>query len=186
MQSVPTNPNFTINNFDIIRLFAALQVAHFHIVHIMDVGIPTWYGELIRMLGLFPGVPVFFFISGFLISKSWEKNPDIRIYSANRLLRIYPALLVAVTLSFLFINLSGYVEQTAPRMLELVTLFLAKATFFQFYNPDFMRGYGDGVMNGSLWTICVELQFYVLTPMFYFLLLRRFNGHLSVILLIAF
>jgi peptidoglycan/LPS O-acetylase OafA/YrhL len=46
-------------------------------------------------------------------------------------------------------------------------------TFLQFYNPEFMRGFGVGVLNGALWTIAVELQFYVLTPVLVWLLMRR-------------
>jgi peptidoglycan/LPS O-acetylase OafA/YrhL len=41
---------------------------------------------------------------------------------------------------------------------------LAQLSIVQFYNPDFLRGYGVGVLNGSLWTISVELQFYVMLP----------------------
>ena len=44
----------------------------------------------------------------------------------------------------------------------------------QSYNPAFMHEYGSGVLNGSLWTISVELQFYILTPMIY-VVLRRFS-----------
>ena len=36
-----------------------------------------------------------------------------------------------------------------------------------------MRAYGDGVLNGSLWTITVEIQFYLLIPVLFFLLSRK-------------
>lgn len=186
MHSAKANPTFTVNNFDLIRLFAALQVAHFHIVHIMQIDVPGWYAELIRVLGLFPGVPIFFFISGFLISKSWEKNADVKAYGLNRILRIYPALFIVVSLSFILINVSGYVQHSEPSFGQLATLFIAKSTIFQFYNPDFMRGYGDGVMNGSLWTISVELQFYVLTPILYFLMFRTSSSNWKLVISIVF
>lgn len=36
-----------------------------------------------------------------------------------------------------------------------------QGTVFQFWTPDFLRGYGCGTPNGSLWTICVLVQFYI-------------------------
>ena len=44
---------------------------------------------------------------------------------------------------------------------------VTQLSFLQFYNPTFMDGFGNGVLNGSLWTISVELQFYVITPLLY-------------------
>ena len=81
---------------------------------------------------------------------------------------------------------TGYLSQTDASFWDLLKLFFAKVTFLQFYNPDFMRQFGDGVLNGSLWTICVELQFYVLIPIIYAAFAK--NNHLSnktVIILIG-
>jgi len=54
------------NNFDLIRLFAALQVVVTH----GDRFILNWGGVLSPVLEFIPGVPIFFLISGFLISAS--------------------------------------------------------------------------------------------------------------------
>lgn len=186
---IESRKRFSENNFDLIRLFASLQVVHFHIISIMGVSVVKSHGVLNEFFGIFPGVPIFFFISGYLISKSWENSPSIKAYLINRVLRIYPALIIAVTLSFFFIHISGYARQVNPTLYEQVLLFIAKCTIFQFYNPDFMRQYGDGVMNGSLWTITVELQFYFMVPAMY-LFLKVFRSlsatHFISILILIF
>ena len=35
------------------------------------------------------------------------------------------------------------------------------------YTPDFLKNYGFGSYNGSLWTIPIELQFYIVLPITY-------------------
>ena len=156
------------NAFDLIRLLAALQVAIVHATEYLAPALShSWW---IRSLALFPGVPVFFFISGLLISRSYETNDNLREYAANRALRIFPALVVCVALNLVAVASTGYFEQVSASTAEIVLLGIAKSTFLQFYNPRFMRGFGDGVLNGSLWTICVELQFYCVVPLLYRLL----------------
>lgn len=159
------NIHFSRNNIDLIRLFAALQVAVYHSVEIMA---PSWADSFgMQLLALFPGVPIFFFISGFLISRSYEKNSILAEYGRNRALRIFPALHVCVIFNLALVGLTGYFTLVDASFTDVVVLYLAKTTILQFYNPEFMRGFGDGVLNGSLWTICVELQFYVLVPLLY-------------------
>ena len=55
------------NNFDLIGLFAALQVAIIHTIAHLDLDIH------IPLLEYFPGIPIFFFVSGFLINLSFER-----------------------------------------------------------------------------------------------------------------
>ena len=153
------------NNFDLIRLAAALQVALIHAAADLRVSAPTWPFRAIA--DLFPGVPIFFFISGFLISKSFEKNSVLREYLQNRFLRIYPGLVVCFLLSLGSVALTGYFSTIHASPADVLLWIGAQLSVAQFYNPEFMRHYGLGVLNGSTWTITVELQFYVLVPLMY-------------------
>lgn len=153
------------NNFDLIRLLAALQVAFLHVLHTLTPELSTTTPA--QILEVFPGVPIFFFISGLLISRSYERTRTQGEYFRNRALRIFPALHVCVLLNILIIFATGYFQDIDASWTQIAVLYLAKTTIFQFYNPEFMRHFGDGVLNGSLWTICVELQFYLLTPILY-------------------
>ncbi len=157
--------NIKYNNFDLIRLFAALQVALIHSAY--HINVDEQFKALLGFLELLPGVPIFFFVSGFLISLSYEKNSILKEYGLNRFLRIYPALVICILLSFLSVYLVGYLSDQNFVVWRAIAWLAGQLTFFQFYNPDFMRGYGVGVLNGSLWTITVELQFYLIVPVLY-------------------
>jgi peptidoglycan/LPS O-acetylase OafA/YrhL len=137
---------------------------------------------------LFPGVPIFFFISGFLISKSYENSLNIISYVQNRILRIYPALIICVSISILSVWLLGYFKNTNVGISDILVWFSAQVSIIQFYNPSFMRAYGVGTLNGSLWTITVELQFYILVPILYrlFSLGKGNEKNISMIALVVF
>jgi peptidoglycan/LPS O-acetylase OafA/YrhL len=175
------------NNFDLIRLGAAVQVALLHVTHSLSVGYST--APWARLLEVFPGVPIFFFISGLLISRSYERSKSLKDYALNRTLRIFPGLHVCVLLNIIAVAATGYFGTVRAGLPEVAALYLAKTTIVQFYNPAFMRGFGDGVLNGSLWTICVELQFYVLIPLIYRLFVSshktRSDLTLAVLLLVS-
>jgi len=156
---------FRENSLDAMRLLAAAQVAVLHARDFMFPNSPD--SLLLEILRLFPGVPIFFFVSGYLISKSYESTPALKEYAKNRIFRLYPALMICVAVNILMVWSTGYLKTQSATPQDVLLLFFAKASFLQFYNPDFMRAFGDGVLNGSLWTICVELQFYILTPIVY-------------------
>ena len=73
------------NNLELLRLIFAMQVLIQHSSEHLGYGIP----EIIKY---FPGVPAFFFVSGFLINTSYLNAPGFR-YFQNRFLRVFPGLL---------------------------------------------------------------------------------------------
>jgi peptidoglycan/LPS O-acetylase OafA/YrhL len=146
------------NNFDLLRLLAAAQVLVTHSCSHLGVALPAW----LAWIGVFPGVPIFFVISGFLVSESFERS-TLSQYAINRALRIFPGLWGCLGVSILIAYVWGDVTVDAKWI-------AAQMTVVQFYNPDYLRDFGIGVLNGSLWTIPVELQFYIALPLIYWLL----------------
>lgn len=161
--AVTHSPRDTRNNFDLIRLAAAAQVAVTHSAEHLGIHSP-----LIEALKFFPGVPIFFLISGFLIYQSFvnARVDRYRSYATNRVLRLYPALFLCFAVSVLSVWATGYFDRAFDAR-QMAVWAVTTLTAFQFYSPPFLRDYGVGAINGSLWTIAVELQFYVLTPLLY-------------------
>jgi peptidoglycan/LPS O-acetylase OafA/YrhL len=160
------------NQFNLLRLIAACQVL---VVH----GLNHLYysGPLVDALKLIPGVPVFFFISGLLIHQAYvrsrARSPGLGAFFRNRALRIFPALWCVVLASAVMLTVVGYLQLTDWRAPSFWAWLFAQLSFAQFYNPDFLRGFGAGVLNGALWTISVELQFYLLMPVLAWLMARH-------------
>ncbi len=148
------------NNFDLLRILAALQVAIIHSAVHLKLG----FGPFLNALSMFPGVPVFFVISGFLVSESLERS-TLQTYFVKRALRIFPGMWMCLVVSIVIAAAFG-VSFAHPTVVPWV---LGQLTIVQFYNPDFLRSFGVGVLNGSLWTIPVELQFYLVLPVIYWL-----------------
>lgn len=172
------------NALDLIRLIAAIQVAFTHTAEMLQLGmVDSWWFPILHF---FPGVPIFFFVSGYLISRSYERSPNLFSYGKNRFLRIFPALWVCVVFNILLVATTGYFYINNVSLIDILILGGAKSSFLQFYNPDYMRQFGDGVLNGSLWTITVELQFYFIVPFLYKLLIDRFQQtNLLILVLVA-
>lgn len=178
------------NCFDVIRIFAALQVILFHyIAHFQITSFPVYAG---RFFHLFSGVVIFFAISSFLITASYERcieqkgeKEGKKEYIRKRLLRIYPPLWLAFGVSCICIV--GLFDWSIlfSSIKQLVIWVVASITCAQFYTPDVLREYGVGAPNGSLWTICVELQFYIVILLTYKFLKKASNKIWILLLLTA-
>ena len=153
------------NNFDIVRLLLALLVV---LVHCYDL---SYQPHLIFLKWAFNSrmaVEGFFAISGFLIFASYERAKTLREYCANRAWRILPGywLSTIVCLLIAFCHGSFHVGK----------FLFANFTFLTFLQPNiagvFTHNPGNDAMNGALWTIKVEVMFYVAVPMIVWLCRR--------------
>jgi len=170
------------NNFDLIRLLAAFQVLIWHGSVHFELS-ETLY-DILVVIYHFPGVPIFFTISGFLISFSLERNKfNLKQYFTNRGLRIFPALWVCTILTALLLLIFDKIGSSK----DFITWFVAQITFFQFYASESLKTWGTGHPNGSLWSIAVELQFYFALPLILYLInLSKNKLIINLLLLLVF
>lgn len=140
--------------------------------------------DFLVVLYHFPGVPIFFTISGFLISFSLERNNfNLKQYFKNRSLRIFPALWVCTLLTAVLLFGFGKIANAK----DFITWFVAQITFFQFYASESLKQWGTGHPNGSLWSIAVELQFYLVLPVILYLInISKNRLFVNVSLLVVF
>ncbi len=151
----PGNPRFP--RFDSLRAIAALSVLLGHTV--------TQHYTLSEHRKLFlgavqvadQGVAIFFLISGFLLYRPFlvarlgGRPIRLRDYARRRFLRIVPAYWVALSLFLL----AGFVTGVTGRN------WWEFYGFAQVYSP---QSIASGI--GVAWTLCIEVSFYVILPLF--------------------
>ncbi len=140
---------------------ACIQVLLGHLQEHLELSLPEW---IKAPIGIFHGVPIFFILSGYLIFISLLKSSDWKQYFDKRILRLYPELWICVLASLLSIAI--FYDANVP-FLDYIKFGFTQGTVFQFWTPDSLRGYGCGVPNGSLWTITVIVQFYIVIWLFF-------------------
>lgn len=154
-------PAHPANNFDFVRIVAATLVLYSHQYALSGQMEPSFFG--LHSFGGF-AVLIFFAISGYLVTQSWYSDPNILRFALRRLLRIWPALAVVVTLTALVL---GPVVSSLPAAdyyahggtwqyflnLRFIAVYILPEAFVK--NP-----YPLGV-NGSIWTIPIEVLCYL-------------------------
>ncbi|WP_066333902.1 acyltransferase family protein [Azohydromonas lata] len=159
------------NNFNLVRLLAALLVIYSHSYAwtqggewlARHVGGVTHAGEL--------SVVVFFFISGALVTKSLAESRSVGAYLVKRATRIYPALIVCclfvayfVTWAFGGTDLGSVLHDSNIRR-------YFTANSIGLWNIHFVPGvfetHPQKGLNGSLWSITLELRLYLFLALLY-------------------
>ena len=159
------------NNFDAIRLVAALSVILSHAIFIsqgVEANDPL---NLLTgnqcMLGL-AGVFVFFAVSGFLITQSFEQTQSPLRYLVKRCLRIFPAYYVCLILTALVLgpivttlSVSDYFHRPEPWN------YLFYNSFFDIRIHElpgvlFVNNAVGLEVNGALWSLGCEFDMYLM------------------------
>jgi peptidoglycan/LPS O-acetylase OafA/YrhL len=159
------------NNFDALRLVAAASVVFSHSFLIaegtQDHEWLIWLTGNQSILGLV-GVFVFFAISGFLVTQSFEETGDPLRFLAKRALRIFPGLFVATLLSaFVLAPIVTTLRPGAflgrPEPYEYVIgNTLLDQTVHELPGVMFVNNPVGLEINGSLWTLRLEFAMYLM------------------------
>ena len=152
------------NNFDAVRLFAAIVVIYGHGLDLTGSPVPGfWNGPFARL-----GLDIFFCVSGYLVTRSWDRQPAAMEFALKRALRLMPGLFVCVLLTAFVL---GPLMTTLPlaryalRWQSWEYLF-NMALHLQLYLPGVfthLRGYG--AVNGSFWSLFPEVLCYLTVPL---------------------
>jgi peptidoglycan/LPS O-acetylase OafA/YrhL len=115
------------------------------------------------------GVTLFMVISGFILAHiAGDAEVDVLKFYLNRVLRIYPL--------FIFIVALGYFVTPDPRETQNgIDFVLALLPISNLYRLHY------GTYGGMMWSIAVELQFYLLFPFLWRLLRARASVGLTLI-----
>jgi peptidoglycan/LPS O-acetylase OafA/YrhL len=166
MHSLAARSHGRDNNFQLIRLLAATSVVFFHSYALTNhwTDEPLWRRVPELNFGAL-GVACFFVISGFLVTQSWLARERVVPFVAARALRIYPALMGAVALTLLLAWMSGTlplgVFLTDPQTLDYI-VHVTPAWDMRHQLPGAFPGNPiPHDVNGSLWTLPVELRLYI-------------------------
>jgi peptidoglycan/LPS O-acetylase OafA/YrhL len=141
---------------DSLRAIAALAIVAFHAGLYAGVANSTSIASRI-VANLQVGVPIFFLISGFLLYRPFARArlegvsaPRTGAYAWRRFLRIVPAYWVALTLAAVVGVAGSFTLWHAP----------VYYGFAQIYRTS---TYAGGL--GQAWTLCVEVTFYAMLPL---------------------
>ena len=152
---------------DGLRGIAVLMVVWYHVWQI------SWLSAPLPMLQFIPesgflGVDIFFFISGFVISYPFvqatleaKRRPTWAHFAYRRAVKIVPSYFLSIALMYAI----GYAatQGGGGPAFDITTHVL-------FIHNWFAQSYGS--INGVLWTLAVEVQFYVLFPLLSLVFLR--------------
>ncbi len=162
------------NNFDFLRFFFAISVVFNHFYVLAGNSNCFW------PISSSKAVAGFFIISGFLVTWSYCNNSNIRDYFKKRAKRIMPAyyaIVISCALFLCFISTLSFSQYfQSPHFFKYLA---ANFSFLNFIEPSLPGVFSENQMqavNGSLWTIKVEIALYFCVPVYCFLARKMNKG----------
>jgi len=154
-----------------IRAVAALLVVATHAAYTTGKYTHGYAGLIYSRMEI--GVPIFFVLSGFLLFGPWvnatasgDAPPSVRRYAWHRVRRIMPAYVVTVLVAY-----AVYHFRTAgPNPGHTWTGLFRNLTLSQIYTDNYLYSYLHQGLT-QMWSLAVEVAFYVALPLLAYLLL---------------
>lgn len=158
------------NNFNLLRLLFALMVVVYHAVVLP--GLPAWkQAEGWLSVGAEIGVQGFFVLSGYLVWASLERSASLGLYAEKRARRLLPGYITVV----LACAAAALILVPAARAdLAGVAKYVGwNLSFLNFLAPNLPGVFETNPVtdiNGALWTLKIEVMFYLILPLLAFIL----------------
>ena len=142
-----------LQEIDLLRFLAALAVVFYHYTFLANTGhglvVGAWPELAVYSRYGYLGVELFFMISGFVILLS-AQGRSTGAFVRSRIIRLYPAYWLGVTLTAIVLAFWGEGRQTVT-----IGQYLANLTMLQ-------KFVGIRHIDGVYWTLVVEMKFYLL------------------------
>jgi peptidoglycan/LPS O-acetylase OafA/YrhL len=163
------NADFNRNNLDFLRLILASIVALFHMYALSN--LPT-LSLLGRYLSPQFAVRGFFVISGLLIYRSYTRSSSVASYFEKRVRRIYPAYFTVIALAAVALCPLSIFPASQYFGVGIWKYLGANLVFLNFLAPSLpgvFTANREAAVNGALWTLKIEVAFYLCVPVMHFL-----------------
>ncbi|MCH9668324.1 MAG: acyltransferase [Actinomycetia bacterium] len=154
-----------------IRAVAALLVVLTHAAYTTGKYPQGYLGLVYSRMEI--GVPIFFVLSGFLLFAPWvkavaqaERAPSVRRYAWHRVRRIMPAYVVTVLAAYLLYHF----RTAGPNPGHTWEGLFRNLTLTQIYTDDYLYSFLHQGLT-QMWSLAVEVAFYVALPFLAYLLL---------------
>ena len=188
-----------VNNLDFIRFMLAVSVIFCH-CYVLYYGTeetvePLWVLSNRQIsIGSF-AVNFFFVISGFLILQSWNHSARFIDFLRKRVVRIFPAFIVASIVCVFFFAPLGTADSFMPlgywklylQNIKLNELFVG---FVQLAEPTVSWTLNSvpihGSINAPMWTIRYEFFCYLLVPVLFYLGVFKKKAFVVALFVVAF
>lgn len=172
---MPVQDSLRSNNFDGLRLVFASMVLVFHSALLSQEPQLTWVTYSVSSTF---AVQAFFVVSGFLVTMSFENTKSLVSYGKKRFFRIAPAYIVVILVAAVGLVRMSTISPTqyfiSPEWRSYVFSNLTLSNFKQPTLPGVFADRLEPAVNGSLWTIKLEVMFYCCVPLIVWAI-RRFG-----------
>jgi peptidoglycan/LPS O-acetylase OafA/YrhL len=152
------------NNFTLLRVSLALMVV---LGHAKLLSGTAWPGFPFNLADA--AVDSFFVVSGYLITGSYERCRGLLAFYVRRIFRLYPMYLfiVAAQAAIMLALLPGGPLSEPRETLHYLAANAVLANFLQYDIGGVLSGLRNPGINPSLWTLKIEIGFYLIVPLVY-------------------